>query len=662
MNSESINPIFQAVDGKSGPAILIVEDEASHAEAIVRSLEASGWTNIEVVETLHDFRIRSIGSPPTIALVDLNLPDGRATELLNHPAEQGRFPIIIMTSYGDEKTVAEVMKCGAFDYLVKSQEVFLDLPRFLTRSLREWELQHERITLMNETKALYDLSIDMLCIADMNGYFRRLNPAFSHTLGYSADELLSKPYIDFVHPDDKVLTINTVNDLAKGKRIIGFANRYLTKTGEYRSLEWNASLSPQGDLIYAVARDVTGRIENEKEAQKLREQLSQSSKMESIGQLTAGIAHDFNNMLGAMIGYSELSQQMIAADKTNSISQYQDEILKAGGRAKELISQMLTFSHLNSETKKEEEVPVIALASVVTEVVSLLRSSIPKTIELNYHIETEDVKARILPVHLHQILLNLGVNARDALGEYGKIDISLSKRSYHPILCSSCKLDCGNECVQISVKDNGSGIPEDIINQIFDPFFTNKGVGKGTGMGLSVVHGLVHTMGGHIQVDTSVENGTAFNILLPLVDTDLTPELVTINTTPEVNIEGLRIMIVDDEPALSNMLLEYLSKQGAEVSAFTDPIQAMEIFAQQAENIDLVITDESMPEMSGMLLAENMLKLKPELPIILCTGYSEHANAESVTAIGIAGFLNKPISMNKLKLKIHDLINSQTQS
>ena len=249
----------QSPDAQLGARILIVEDEPAHAAAMQRALEAAKWTNIEVVETLRDFRIRSVEAPPAIALIDLNLPDGHATELLTQPAEQGAFPMIVMTSYGDEKTVVEVMKAGAFDYLVKSREVFLELPRILSRILREWGLLRERTVLMNEAKAIYDLSLDMICTMDTNGCFRRVNPSFQRILGYTPEELCSKPAIQFVHPDDRAGTLAQVGTLSQERHMSNFSNRYQTKTGEYRWLDWNASLAPQGDSIYAVARDVTER-------------------------------------------------------------------------------------------------------------------------------------------------------------------------------------------------------------------------------------------------------------------------------------------------------------------------------------------------------------------------------------------------------------------
>ena len=373
--------------------------------------------------------------------------------------------------------------------------------------------------------------------------------------------------------------------------------------------------------------------------------------MESIGHLTAGIAHDFNNMLGAIMGFTELSQHMLAAGKASAIEPYLAEIYKSGTRATELIRQMLTFSRLSPD-ENGGKAPITLLATIVKEVLSLLRSTTPSTIELNYRIENNELKARMLPVNLHQIMLNLVVNARDALGEYGRIDVTLSQQHYEKMLCSACKMPILGDFAQITVQDNGSGIPEHILSKVFDPFFTTKEVNKGTGMGLSVVHGLVHAQDGHIFVQSSTGTGTTINILLPLETAEEKAQVTIDSIAPASNINGAQIMVVDDEPVLAGMLNEYLSTCGAHVSVFTDPIKALASFTQNAHNIDVVISDETMPGMSGMLLSEKMLQIKPGIPIILCTGYSERATPEAAARIGIAGFFKKPFNLNELVNKI----------
>ncbi|MBI3221985.1 MAG: EAL domain-containing protein [Nitrosomonadales bacterium] len=239
--------------------ILIVEDEQSHAEAMLRALEDAHWNNVEIVSTLREFKNRSIADPPALALLDLNLPDGRATDILTQPADQGQFPLVIMTSHSDQQTIVDAMKHGAFDYMLKSHETFLELPLILSRILRDWEINQERIELLNEARAIYELSLDLICVANLQGYFLRINPAFNATLGYSEEELCGQPFRTFIHPDDLDATKAELSRLSKGHRTHSFSCRFRTKQNQYRWLEWNAILASKGDRIYAVARDVTER-------------------------------------------------------------------------------------------------------------------------------------------------------------------------------------------------------------------------------------------------------------------------------------------------------------------------------------------------------------------------------------------------------------------
>lgn len=364
-------------------------------------------------------------------------------------------------------------------------------------------------------------------------------------------------------------------------------------------------------------------------------------------------------MLGAILGYAEISKHMIAARKTNDIDDYMDEILNAGNRAKELIQQMLTFSRL-APASSDDESPVTLLSPVVKEVTYLLRSSIPSTIDLIYKVENADIKARIQPVNLHQIIMNLGINALDAIGEYGKINITLSILHAAEQVCSSCKHPFEGRYAKLTVSDTGSGISESVCQNIFNPFFTTKSAGKGTGMGLAVVHGLMHGFGGHIQVESVVGKSTSFTILLPLVINPAVEETHPVLLQNKSNtLEGLRIMVVDDEIPLSRMLQEALGLHGAQVTSFNSPLDAWSTFEKRPEDIDIVITDETMPGLSGMHLAERMLKLKPGLPVILCTGYSEHATPELAQQAGLAGFFYKPLFVNDLIQKIQSILDEK---
>ena len=403
--------------------------------------------------------------------------------------------------------------------------------------------------------------------------------------------------------------------------------------------------------FYVLISDISSLKLAEDEKDRLQAQLLQAKKMESIGHLTGGIAHDFNNMLGAMLGYAALAQVMLARPGgTEKIGRYMEQIVAAGSRAKELIQQMLVFSRLGPE-QPLAEVPVILLQPVVKEVTHLLRSSIPSTVEINYQIEDADLHARIEPVQLHQIILNLVINARDAIGEYGRIDVTLARRAVS-VECAACHEFCSGDYVELTVSDSGQGIPDHVLAKIFDPFFTTKDVGKGTGMGLSVVHGIVHSVGGHIVVECVEGKGTSMRILLPTVATEETcAKSVVATPLPESAdnmLAGLRIMVVDDEHAMSSMLTELLTMQGAQVAAYNFPLEALAAFTANPDSVDVVITDETMPKLSGLDMARAMLKLRPNKPIILCTGHSTHVTEDSARLAGIAGFMHKPLEMPDL--------------
>jgi len=400
--------------------------------------------------------------------------------------------------------------------------------------------------------------------------------------------------------------------------------------------------------ITVLQEDMTEQKRIEREREKLQAQLIQSQKMESIGHLTGGIAHDFNNMLGAMLGYAELAKQS-CRESTPSLEKtqrYIGEILAVGNRTTELIAQMLVFSRLSPEIKSSD-VPVTKIDPVLNEVLRLLRASMPRDISVNYASADHRLRARIQPVHLHQILLNLAINARDAFAGGGQIDISLAKRHVAGV-CDGCHESFTGDYVELSVSDTGSGIPALVLTKIFDPFFTTKDVGKGTGMGLSVVHGVVHGVSGHLTVQSVIGTGTTFRVFLPVVADNIeseSPDVLPALDPADKVLAGRRILVVDDEHAIAAMLRELLIMHGAQVSAYDAPLKVLAAFERYPDSVDLVITDETMPGASGLDLAKAMLKIRPRLPILLCTGYSDHVNEELAKKNGLVGFVRKPVNI-----------------
>ena len=510
-----------------------------------------------------------------------------------------------------------------------------------------------------EFRAIADYTYDWESWFDPDGKLIWVNPAVERITGYTVEECIAMdgyPLPMIVDKERNILKSLFSNIMQEEHRGSDFNFTIRFKNGELRNVAmcWQPIYSI--DSIYlgirSSIRDITEIKQAEEERNNLQTQLMQSQKMESIGQLTGGIAHDFNNMLGIILGYAELLKNVNEND-TASIDGnkgYINEIQVAGNRAKELIAQMLTFSRSNPVDNDNSDAPLTTLKTIVKEVVSLVRSSTPKTIDVLYRSDDEDLKAYVQPVHLHQILLNLCINARDSIKEYGQIEITLLQESITEN-CTSCHKEFTGEYAVLTVKDNGEGIRHEYISKIFDPFFTTKEVGKGTGMGLSVVHGVVHKLGGHVTISSEEFEHTTISIYFPLVAFDAIQYTDRQAEVPKFSsgvLSDVRVMVVDDEYAMNSMLTELLSTHGAVVTSFVKPVEALKFFQKNPYMIDIIVTDETMPELSGLHMSKFMLDIRPELPVILCTGHSEYVNQAVAQEAGLAGFMYKPIDINKL--------------
>lgn len=373
-------------------------------------------------------------------------------------------------------------------------------------------------------------------------------------------------------------------------------------------------------------------------------QIQQAQKMEAIGQMTGGIAHDFNNILTSMLGYTELIQYLGKEIENNQkLNSYLCEIQTAGNRAKSLVEQMLAFSR-----KDIGESKVINPASVVNEAIKLLKSTIPSSIEIRTQNELGDQAIKVDPVQLHQSIMNLVLNSRDALPGKGQINVCMTANKTKDI-CDSCHSEFDGMFVEISVKDSGEGIPQEYLSRVFDPFFTTKEVGKGSGMGLSMVHGIAHGAGGHLKIQSSPESGTVIRLLMPvaLENLDSDVEQDAANIPDQMNLSG-RVLVVDDEQTVANYISELLNRYGIEVCTFSNSVDALSHFKNNPLSYDLLITDQVMPNLVGTELAKAIRIQRPDMPILLCTGYCENIDEISVKEMGINRFLSKPINTDQL--------------
>ena len=401
--------------------------------------------------------------------------------------------------------------------------------------------------------------------------------------------------------------------------------------------------------LIEYAKDITGHKQAEEEKTKLEDHLQQAQKMESIGTLAGGIAHDFNNMLGAILGYTEMARNDSPSGST--VVKDLDKVLEAGNRAKGLVKQILAFSYQGAT----EHIP-IQPSSILKEAVEMLRPSLPTTIEINQNIDSKTGLILADPTQINQIVMNLCTNAFHAMEVTGGIlDISLKETCLSTEdLVHEPDTESGN-FIQLSVCDSGPGMTPEIKGKIFDPYFTTKETGKGTGMGLSIIHGIVKSYGGFISLYSELGEGTTFHVFLPVMEKDTFPQIETVKQL----VGGKeRVLFIDDEDILAEMGKYMLERLGYQVTIRNSSLDALETFQNQPDQFDIVITDQTMPGMTGADLARRMMQIRPDIPIILCTGYSAIVSEEKAKGIGIKEFAMKPLAQKDISKLIRKVLDT----
>ena len=418
----------------------------------------------------------------------------------------------------------------------------------------------------------------------------------------------------------------------------------LNTANALESLEFCRLLRHQNS---ALERKVEERTQALQESER---QMQQVLKLQAIGTLAGGIAHDFNNILFPIIGYTELALDDLP--KESSTCKSLQEVLKAANRAKELVQQILTFSRQNGRERKP-----IRVAAIIREALKLLRASIPKTIDIRAQIDDAEGWVMGDPTQIHQVIMNLGTNAYHAMQETGgRIEITLdSVQVDYEETVKRVGIQMGPH-LHLVVKDEGVGMDASVLERIFEPYYTTKEPGKGTGLGLSVIHGIVKNHGGFITVESTPGRGSRFHVYLPEigeVDEEL-PSEAGVSMPPG---EG-RILLVDDEEQIAAMEKQILEKLGYQVTACSGSAEALSIFCARPDHFDLVITDMTMPHMTGDALAQKLREIRPGLPVILCTGYSEMITEEKAVTMGIRKFVLKPVIKDELAAAVRSALES----
>ncbi len=679
---------------KSSATILLIEDSLTAAGLIMEMLlhtDADRWPTLAFAvdhrKSLAEGLAYLDQKKPDIVLLDLNLPDseGLCTFARLHEYTPN-IPIVILTGMEDETLGVKALQMGAQDYCTKdeiSQNTLIRLVNYSierhqlfnelemrverrTRELRvtneqleneiqerkqaEKKLQENEIRLnqqLAELNHIYNTSPVGLCILSPDLRFLRINDVMAQISGKTADEHTNKPLKEMIPEIAEQIKEFCQQIIDTDKPVLNVEIEGFVPLEPDTKKNWLASYYPvktkDGVLlgIGATMQDIT-------EHKQLEAQLRHSQKMESLGTLAGGIAHEFNNILGIMQGYSQLVISKMPDDSEDK--SYMESIYKTGQRAVALVRQILTFSRMN-----EQKLRVLHIPPVIEEVLMMMRATIPTTVEIRQ--EIGGVAAPIFgdPAQIQQALLNLCTNAFHAMEEEGGVlTIRLEEERYRKDMKPLPHLKEGSY-LKLVISDTGCGMSATEKDRIFDPFYTTKEVGKGTGLGLSITHSIIQQHKGAIAVDSVAGEGSSFYVYFPVAQ-DKVQNPVVIGF-PEESRNG-HIMVVDDEAFLTQFYEAMLAKLGYEVTVFNNSIDAFNEFQRDPSQFDLVFTDYTMPHLTGDRLSQEVLKIRPELPIVLATGYSDAISEEKARAIGIREFFIKPVEVSEFTRIIQSLMKA----
>ncbi|HHE32155.1 MAG TPA: response regulator [Chlorobaculum parvum] len=464
--------------------------------------------------------------------------------------------------------------------------------------------------------------------------------------------------LSMIHPDDRQMVTETYSKLTSTPQSVKISYRVVTEQNAIRWIEdqKTSTFSDNGTFksIDGILFDITDRVAAVEETRRLESQVRKSQRLETIGTLAGGIAHDFNNILTPILGYAEMGLGSMEED--DPMYEYFTEIMQAAERAQKLVSQILTFSR--AQDGKPSAVPI---QNIINEALKLLRPSLPSTISIEQHIDTNCRSVLADPSQIHQVIVNLCTNAFHAMEHSGgTLTISLKEIQPGEKQAASLPHLLESDYVRLTISDTGNGMDEATIERIFEPFFTTKSIEKGTGLGLSVVHGIVNGAGGQIFAESSQGKGSTFNVYLPVINANSAPETPQ---KPQVNRQKAKILFVDDEPAAVQMMIIMMQKLGYTIHAEKSPVEALERFRENPEQYDLVITDLTMPEMTGTQLAGELHKLLPSVPIILMTGYGKVVDNDiPLNHYGINRLLTKPVKLAQLASTVNEVLNENNLS
>jgi len=514
---------------------------------------------------------------------------------------------------------------------------------YIGRDISETKRAEEELRASEEQyRAIFNATTDALVLRDDQARVVDVNPAFLEISGYTREEVLSGTRWFFAGPEQAALARAMFDRVIRGESV-QFEVEGRRKDGSALLVEMRAV-----PILYRGKPHALGMARDITERKALESRLRQAQRMEALGHLTGGVAHDFNNLLAAIMGYIVLAAERESSERDAKLGAYLEQALASSRQARDLVQQMLTFSRGQRGSPRP-----LALADAAADSLKLLRSTLPATLEIAERLDRDIAAVMLDPVQLNQILMNLAINARDAMAGIGRIEVAVGAvRVHEKTVCASCRKHFRGEYAELLLADSGPGIAPHVLERMFEPFFTTKEVGRGSGMGLATVHGIVHEHGGHVIVESRPGAGSRFRVLLPLhtaVAAPLRSEQPAARR--KAPLEG-RVLVVDDEKAVAEFMRELLTTWGLEARALNGPLGVLEHVAR--ERYDVVILDQTMPGITGLSLARELSAARPGLPVVLYTGNGEHLRREDLAAAGVRAVLAKPVEPDQL----HGLLRS----
>ncbi|MBL6947377.1 MAG: PAS domain S-box protein [Rhodospirillales bacterium] len=488
------------------------------------------------------------------------------------------------------------------------------------------------------------------------GTITLINRKGCEILGYDLIELIGTNWLEKIVPEeDREAFQKEFSDILSGKTApeLQRESEVLTKSGEHRKIDWHITVVRDHEGVItgtlSSGEDITDRERTQRERETLQSQLRQADKLKTIGTLAGGIAHDFNNILTPIIGYSHMALSEVE-DGSQVHSDIQ-RVVKGAGRAKELVNQILTFSR-----RSDPEMAPVKPYVIVNEALKLIEASCPANIEVEAVINEDCPPVMGDQSQLHQVVMNLCTNAFRAMEEKGgRLTVALGPFEVGPKFARHRKDDVRGKYLKLSIRDTGRGMSPDTLERIFEPFYTTRGVGEGTGMGLATVHGIVTGHGGEIFVDSRVGEGTTFDVYLPQTRIEIKEGDTTDETVPK---GAEHILFVDDEEDITELARELLERAGYTVTTENDSSDALKRFSQDPDAFDIIVTDQAMPKMYGVNLAEEIFKVRPGFPVILISGFADTMTLENVQDRGIRDFLLKPLVGYELAQAIRQILDT----